>query len=484
MSHDHQSTRLHQGAGRDRCRGRRGHPAAGNGARATGAAQGQRRHPLGQGAVPVLRRGLRRARRHPERPRGRHSGRPGFAGEQGPQLRQGLLPVEDHVRKRPADDAAAAQEERRLRQGGRVHPGIVERGLRRDGGEVEGGARRQGPDGGRDVRLRPMDDLGGLRRVEALQGRLPQQQPRSERAPLHGECGRGLHAQLRHRRTHGLLRRHRAGRRVRALGLEHGRDAPDPVVAARRSAAHRAARQGRRAVDVRASQLRPRRPADRVHAAGGHGDPQFHLPLHDLEGQGQQRVREEERQFHEGRHRHRLRPSAQSSRREGPGEQRLSRRRRQSGRRSRQGGADQLRAVRQVRRRVRRRKDVEDLRRGGPRPRGARRNLRRPEAQGGVVLDHGLQPAHARHLGEQHDYNVHLLAGKISEPGNGPFSLTGQPSACGTAREVGTFSHRLPADMGRHEPGRTDVSPRPSGSCPRARFPTRSASMPWRRAGC
>jgi nitrate reductase NapA len=44
-------------------------------------------------------------------------------------------------------------------------------------------------------------------------------------------------------------------------------------------------------------------------------------------------------------------------------------------------------------------------------------------------------------------YNVHLLVGKISEPGNGPFSLTGQPSACGTAREVGTFAHRLPSDM-------------------------------------
>lgn len=44
-------------------------------------------------------------------------------------------------------------------------------------------------------------------------------------------------------------------------------------------------------------------------------------------------------------------------------------------------------------------------------------------------------------------YNVHLLTGKISAPGNGPFSLTGQPSACGTAREVGTFAHRLPADM-------------------------------------
>jgi len=44
-------------------------------------------------------------------------------------------------------------------------------------------------------------------------------------------------------------------------------------------------------------------------------------------------------------------------------------------------------------------------------------------------------------------YMVHLLTGKQARPGAGAFSLTGQPSACGTAREVGTFSHRLPADM-------------------------------------
>ncbi|PID47721.1 MAG: periplasmic nitrate reductase subunit alpha [Proteobacteria bacterium] len=44
-------------------------------------------------------------------------------------------------------------------------------------------------------------------------------------------------------------------------------------------------------------------------------------------------------------------------------------------------------------------------------------------------------------------YNVHFLLGKQAKPGNGAFSLTGQPSACGTAREVGTFCHRLPADM-------------------------------------
>ena len=44
-------------------------------------------------------------------------------------------------------------------------------------------------------------------------------------------------------------------------------------------------------------------------------------------------------------------------------------------------------------------------------------------------------------------YSIHLLMGKHAKPGNGAFSLTGQPSACGSAREVGTFCHRLPSDM-------------------------------------
>ena len=49
-------------------------------------------------------------------------------------------------------------------------------------------------------------------------------------------------------------------------------------------------------------------------------------------------------------------------------------------------------------------------------------------------------------------YMVHLLTGKYAAPGNSAFSLTGQPSACGTAREVGTFSHRLPADLSVDNP--------------------------------
>ncbi len=43
--------------------------------------------------------------------------------------------------------------------------------------------------------------------------------------------------------------------------------------------------------------------------------------------------------------------------------------------------------------------------------------------------------------------DIHLMTGKICRPGSNPFSMTGQPSACGTVREVGTLSNRLPADM-------------------------------------
>ncbi|QDV26205.1 Periplasmic nitrate reductase precursor [Aureliella helgolandensis] len=41
-------------------------------------------------------------------------------------------------------------------------------------------------------------------------------------------------------------------------------------------------------------------------------------------------------------------------------------------------------------------------------------------------------------------HGVHLLSGHFGTPGNAPTSLTGQPSACGTVREVGTLSHALP----------------------------------------
>ncbi|MBA1331513.1 hypothetical protein QQ73_10280, partial [Candidatus Endoriftia persephone str. Guaymas] len=72
-------------------------------------------------------------------------------------------------------------------------------------------------------------------------------------------------------------------------------------------------------------------------------------------------------------------------------------------------------------------------------------------------------------------YNIHLLMGKISEPGNSPFSLTGQPSACGTAREVGTFTHRLPADLVVKKDAHCKFAEKiwklPAGTIPRAKDP-------------
>ncbi|MFZ1984089.1 MAG: molybdopterin-dependent oxidoreductase [Desulfatitalea sp.] len=70
-------------------------------------------------------------------------------------------------------------------------------------------------------------------------------------------------------------------------------------------------------------------------------------------------------------------------------------------------------------------------------------------------------------------YNIHLLTGKISTPGNSPFSLTGQPSACGTVREVGTLTHKLPHGVVMKEEDRkmaaeiwnvpvTNIDPKPT----------------------
>ncbi len=44
-------------------------------------------------------------------------------------------------------------------------------------------------------------------------------------------------------------------------------------------------------------------------------------------------------------------------------------------------------------------------------------------------------------------HGIHLLSGHWGRPGDAPTSLTGQPSACGTAREVGTLCNGLPGGL-------------------------------------
>ena len=55
-------------------------------------------------------------------------------------------------------------------------------------------------------------------------------------------------------------------------------------------------------------------------------------------------------------------------------------------------------------------------------------------------------------------HGVHLLSGHFGRPGDAPTSLTGQPSACGTVREVGTLAHALPG-------GRLVVNPEHRSQC-------------------
>jgi len=49
-------------------------------------------------------------------------------------------------------------------------------------------------------------------------------------------------------------------------------------------------------------------------------------------------------------------------------------------------------------------------------------------------------------------HGVHLLSGHWGREGDGPSSLTGQPSACGTVREVGTLVHLLPGGLSVAKP--------------------------------
>ena len=182
-----------------------------------------------EGAVPLLRHRLRRDGGGEGQPGRGHARRSPGRGQQGAELRQGLLPVEDHVRRGPPDGALAAHEERQVREGRRVRAGVLGHGLRRHGAAVQARPQGQGSHLGRHVRLGAVDRVGRLRGAEAAEGRVPLQQPRSQCPALHGLGGGGLHAHLRHGRADGLLRRHRGRRRIRALGLEHGGDAPGPL---------------------------------------------------------------------------------------------------------------------------------------------------------------------------------------------------------------------------------------------------------------
>ena len=174
----------------------------------------------------------------------------------------------------------AAHEEWCLRQAGRIPASELGTGVFHHGREDQSRAQGPWPRSHRHVRLRPVDGVGRLRGQQADEGRPALQQHRPQRPPLHGLGGDGLHAQLRHGRADGLLRRHRSHRHLRALGLEHGRDASGALDPGNRSPPQRATGQGRGAVDLRAQKLRPGRHPHGVQAADRPDHPQLHRQPH------------------------------------------------------------------------------------------------------------------------------------------------------------------------------------------------------------
>ena len=198
------------------------------------------------------------------------------------------------------------------------------------------------------------------------------------------------------------------------------------------------ARPGRGALDLRAPQLRSRRPLDRLQAGHGPRDPQLHRAPHHRDRAGQP-----------GRSSTGIRRSCKGTtdigyglRPEHPLEQKAT------------GAADaatmapsDFEAYRELVSEYTLDRVAELT---GVEP-GMLEDLAElyadPERKVMSLWTMGFNQ-HVRGVWANHlVYNLHLLTGKIAEPGNSPFSLTGQPSACGTAREVGTFAHRLPADM-------------------------------------
>jgi len=55
-------------------------------------------------------------------------------------------------------------------------------------------------------------------------------------------------------------------------------------------------------------------------------------------------------------------------------------------------------------------------------------------------------------------HGIHLLSGHFGKPGDAATSLTGQPSACGTAREVGTLCHLLPGGLAVVNPDHRQIA--------------------------
>ena len=233
-----------------------------------------------------------------------------------------------------------------------------------------------------------MDGVGRLRRFETHEGGISVQQPRSQRAPLHGLRRWRFHAHLRHGRAHGLLRRLRTRRRLRPVGRQHGGDASHPLVSINRSQTKRAPRQSGGVVHLREQMLRTRRHPHGVRATKRSRHSQLHRQPHYSEWQRQRRLRQQAYQLPPGKRGYRLRTAPGTSLGE----------KRQEQQKGRRFPTDDHGRVCRVRTPLRSRFRIQNFRRSQGTVEGAGRTLCRPRHQGDVDLDHGVQSAHPGRL--------------------------------------------------------------------------------------
>src|SRR3954452_14952998 len=379
-----------------------------------------------QGAVPLLRHRVRRDGWRQGRKGRCNSRRHAGGGQSRAQLRQRLLPLQDHVRRRSADHAADAHKKRSLRQGWRVPARFVGPGLRRNGPAVEAGAEGERADRGRHVRLGPVDHVRGLCRDKAPNARhcmasaavtfvrtFGMDEPMGcyddfENADVFVLWGSNM-AEM-----HPILWTRITDRRISA---PHVRIHTLSTYEHRTTDLSDAALIFEPGTDLAvlnyvANHIIQTKAVNRdfvdrhVNFRVANTDIGYGLrPEHVLE---QRALHANDAQVSQ--------PSSFDAYAKMVSEYTLDR-------------VADLSGVSKER--------LEALAKAYADPKTKVMSLWT------MGFNQHVRGVWANHL----VYNLHLLTGKIAEPGNSPFSLTGQPSACGTAREVGTFAHRLPADM-------------------------------------
>ena len=318
----------------------------------------------------------------------RHPGR----GQPRPQLRQGLLPLQDHVRRRPPDHAAAAHAERRATP--RTASSRRCPGTRRS---TSWPSRPSACCARRDRRAVGMFGSGQWTIWEGYA---------ATKLMRAGFRSNNLDPNARHCMASAATAFIRAFGMDEPMGCYDDFEAADafvlwgsnmaemhPILWTRltdRRLSHPHV-QGRGALDLRAPQLRSRRPLDRVQAGHGPRDPQLHRAPHHRDRAGQPGVRATGTP-----------PSCRGTtdigyglRPEHPLEQKAT------------GAADaatmapsDFETYRAARRRLHARPRGRAERGRAGHARGSGRALRRSGAQGHVALDDGVQPARARRLGQ------------------------------------------------------------------------------------